>query len=728
MAADVSRREFVTLTAAGSLGLLLGLPAGRPRAQAPHAGVLLHPLIHIGTDGDVTLFAQNPEMGQGVKTSLPMIVAEELDVDWREIRIVQADWDPALENQFSGGSLSVRLNFTAMRRAGASAREMLMQAAAARWNVSRSALATAAGQVEHRSTGRALGYGALADAAAALPVPEQPALKPAADFQLIGRSVPDVDLTRIVRGQQVYSLDLELPDMLYAVVKRCPVSDGQPVSFDGREAEKVDGVVGFRMLRNRDFGGRIILPNNPNFVSGVAVLAERTWAALEGARRLRVEWELPKALDDSAQLMSRYEDALMRPGEVVRSDGDAETASGAAAIQVDETYRLPFLAHVPMEPMNCTADVGSSDGIVIWAPTQNPEQTAMAVARALDVAPERITVKVMRSGGAFGRRFYGDFAVDAAILSQQMQRPVKVVWTREDDIRHDYFRPSGLHRVKAGMDENGRISAWHHKLVNHSRATYLERDGSPAEIGDYEFPAGFVPNLHYEYVLVPSRIPLGQWRAVDHSANVFVFASVIDELARKAGADPVAVLRQLIGDQQYVQVREDFRFDASRLLHVVEEAARISGWGSRMGKGRGRGIAASYNQGSWVAEVAEVSVAGRKLNVERIVAVIDCGLVVNPAGAKAQVEGGIVEGLGAALMGEITVEAGSVQQGNFNDYPICRMHHVPSIEIRLIDSDEEPRGLGEPPLPPVAPAVCNAIFDASGIRIRELPITRHLSI
>ncbi len=727
MAAELSRRDFVTLAAASSLGLLLGLPAGRPRAQVAGAGVPLHPLIHVGTDGSVTLFAQNPEMGQGVKTSLPMVIAEELDVDWREIRIAQADWDPALENQFSGGSLSIRLNFTAMRLAGASAREMLVQAAANRWSVPVSALTTTAGRVVHRSTGRALTYGELADAAAALPVPEQPALKPAADFELIGRSVPDVDLTRIVRGQQVYSLDLELPDMLYAVVKRCPVSDGQPVSFDDADAGKVEGVVGFRMLRNRDFGGRIIQPNNPNFVSGVAVLAEHTWAALEGARRLRVEWELPKVLDDSAQLMRRYEEALTQPGEVVRSDGEAETALGAAAVQVDEIYRLPFLAHVPMEPMNCTADVGN-DAIVIRAPTQNPGHTAAAVARALDVDPGQITVKVMRSGGAFGRRFYGDFAVDAAILSQQMQRPVKVVWSREDDIRHDYFRPSGLHHVRAGMDGNGRISAWHHKLANHSRATYLEREGTPAEISNYEFPAGFVPDLHYEYVPVPSRIPLGQWRAVDHSANVFVFASVIDELARKAGADPVAVLRQLIGDRQYVQVREDFRFDASRLLRVVEEAARVSGWGSRMEKGRGRGIAASYNQGSWVAEVAEVSVTDRKLNVERIVAVLDCGLIVNPDGARAQVEGGVIEGLSAALMGEITVRDGTVQQANFNDYPICRMHHVPGIEVRFIDSDDEPRGLGEPPLPPVAPAVCNAIFDASGLRIRELPIARHLSV
>lgn len=724
MAAHLCRREFLTLAATSSAGLLLGWGAAHARAQVAGAAPVLHPLIHVGTDGKITLFAQNPEMGQGVKTSLPMILAEELDVDWRAIRVTQCDWDPALENQFSGGSLSIRLNFTAMRMAGASAREMLMQAAAERWKVPVSALATTAGRVIQRGTSRALDFAELADAAAALPVPGKPALKAVADFRLIGRSMPDVDLTRIVSGQQLYSLDLELPGMLYAVVKRCPVSDGQPLSFDGLDAEKVAGVVDFKMLRNGDFGGRIILPNSPNFVSGVAVLAEHSWAAMAGARLLRVDWQLPDTLDDSAQLMNSYDDALTERGEVVRSDGDVETAMRAAAFRVDEIFRLPFLAHVTMEPMNCTADVGS-DGIVIWAPTQNPEQTAVAVARALGVAPQEITVKVMRSGGAFGRRFYADFAIEAAILSQQVQRPVKVLWTREDDIGHDYFRPSSLHRVKAGVDENGKIVAWHHKVASHSRATYLERDGSPAEIGNYEFPAGFIKDLHFEYVPVPARIPVGQWRAVEHSANVFVFASVIDELARKAGADPVSFLRQLIGNRKYVRVLEDFQFDASRLLHVVEEAARLSDWTRPLEEGRGRGIAASYNQGSWVAEV---SVAGRQLTVERMVAVIDCGLIVNPAGARAQVEGAIIEGLSAALMGDITVKDGSVQQGNFHDYPICRMHHVPSLEIQLIDSDAEPRGLGEPSLPPVAPALCNAIFDASGLRVRELPISRYLSV
>lgn len=465
----VSRREFVKLTAASSLGLLLSLPAVA-ETRSGRSAILLHPLVRIGNDGGITLFAQNPEMGQGVKTSLPMIIAEELDVDWQAVRVEQADWNSELENQFSGGSLSVRLNFTAMRQAGASAREMLMRAAADRWQVPLGRLVTADGRVLYEPAGRVLAYGELADAAARLPVPEQPRLKSPADFKLIGRSIKDVDLACIVGGRQMYSLDVTLPNMLYAVVKRCPVSDGQPVSFDAEDARKVSCVVGIRTLRNDRFGSRIILPNNPNFVSGVAVLAEHTWAAMEGARRLNVEWELPDPLDDSTDLMKRYEKSMALPGETVRKDGDTEQAWNASKTRIDNHYRVPFLAHVTMEPMNCTADV-RPDAIEIRAPTQNPEQVVTAVAKALDVEHEKISVKVMRSGGGFGRRFYADFAVDAAILSQQLKRPVKVVWTREDDIRHDYFRPSGLHRVRAAVDGAGRISAWHHKVVNHSRAT-----------------------------------------------------------------------------------------------------------------------------------------------------------------------------------------------------------------------------------------------------------------
>jgi len=709
----LDRREFICLGAASSLGLVIGIPkAGRTAATVTE----LHPLIRIGADGGITLYAQNPEMGQGVKTALPMIIAEELDVDWDAIRVEQADWDPRLDNQFSGGSLSIRLNYTAMRKAGATAKAMLLAAASQRLNTPEEDLATEGGFVLDPTTSTRLGYGELAEAAARLPVPEDPPLKSEDEFGLVGTSVPDVDVWPMLTGSQEYSSDLRLPNMLYAVVRRCPHGDGQPVSFDATAAKNVQGVVDFHVLRNVDHGGRIILPNCPNFVSGVAVLATNTWAALEGARKLEVEWQMPEERDDIDALMQAFERSLDGESLVVRQDGD-DIDSDA---DIDVVYRLPFLAHVPMEPMNCTARV-KGDTAEVWAPTQNPPMAAEAVAKVLGIPQENVTIHVMRSGGAFGRRYYADFIMDTVLLARHFRRPVKVVWSREEDIRHDYFRPASVQRVRASA-RDARVSQWHQKVVSHPREIYLERDGSPAEIHNFEFPAGFVPNLLFEYVSVPARIPLGQWRATEHSGNVFVVSSAIDELARAHDIDPVEFWLTLVGDEQYVQVREDFRFDASRLRHVIELAVESSGWGTPLPKGRGRGIAASYNQGAWVAEVAEVTVKGDDLAVDRIVCAVDCGRVINPQGAYAQVEGAIVEGLSAALHGRITVRDGIVQEGNFHDYPFCRMREIPEIDIHFVESADAPRGLGEGPLPPVAPAITNAIFAATGKRIRELPI------
>jgi isoquinoline 1-oxidoreductase beta subunit len=712
---EISRRDFIQLGAVSSLGLVIGIPR---IGESTNAEISLHPLIRIGTDGTVTLYAQNPEMGQGVKTALPMIIAEELDVDWQSINVEQADWNPGLENQFSGGSLSIRLNYDAMRQAGASARAMLLAAAAKRWNTPAANLTTAKGYVIDPSNGTRLNYAEIAEDAAAQPVPEEPALKDASGFRLIGQSLADVDIHDMTTGNQTYSLDLKLPDMLYAAVKRCPHGDGQPGSFDAGDAKTVPGVVDFHVLKNIDHGGRIILPNCPNFVSGVAVLATNSWAALKGARQLDVEWQLPDSRDDSNELFERFEQALENKAEIVRSDGSAEMPDTTP--EIDATYRLPFLAHVPMEPMNCTAHV-TGDKAEVWAPTQNPPMAAEAVASVLNVPQENVTIHVMRSGGAFGRRYYADFVTDAVLLSKQFQRPVKVIWPREDDIRHDYFRAGNVQRVRAAASD-GKISHWQQKVVSHPRETYLERDGSAAEIYNFEFPAGFIPNLLFEYVAVPARIPLGQWRATEHSGNVFVVSSAIDELAHAAGIDPIEFWLALVGDEQIVQVREDFPFDASRLRQVIELVAKKSNWGTPLARGEGRGISASYNQGAWVAEVAQVTVEHNTLTVDRITCAIDCGLIINPQGAVNQVEGGIVEGLSAALHGEITVKSGVVQQSNFHDYRFSRIREIPDIHVHFIKSSDAPRGLGEGPLPPVAPAIANAIFAATGKRIRELPI------
>ena len=697
------------------MGLVIGIPVV---GRATNSSTELHPLIRIGLDGRVTLYAQNPEMGQGVKTSLPMIVAEELDIDWESVRVEQADWDPRLENQFSGGSLSIRLNYGAMRQAGATARAMLLAAAARQLDRPVAELATQSGYVIDESRGVRLSYADLSEAAAALPVPDAPELKNDKEFRLIGTSVADVDLNPMTTGHQQFSLDLKLPDMLYVVVKRCPHGDGQPLSFDAATAKKVPGVVDFHVLRNVDHGGRIILPNCPNFVSGVAVVATNTWAALEGARKLEVEWQMPEERDDSDELFRRFEKALDDEAEIVRRDGEPEIS--AAERSIDVTYSLPFLAHIPMEPMNCTAHV-TGDKAEVWAPTQNPPMAAEAVAKVLDIPEDNVTIHVERSGGAFGRRYYADFITDTVLLSRQFKRPVKTIWSREDDVRHDYFRPGSTQRIRAAATD-GKITHWHQKVASHPREIYLERDGSPAEIGNYEFPAGFVPNLLFDYVPVPARVPLGQWRATNHSSNVFVVSSAIDELAHSAGMDPVEFWLGLVGDEQFVQVREDFRFDASRLKEVISLAADKSDWGARLPEGSARGLSASYNQGAWVAEVAEVTVKDDRLKVDRITCAVDCGLVINPQGAINQVEGGIVEGLAAALYGKITVKDGVVQESNFHDYRFCRIRDIPTIDVHFVSSSDAPRGLGEGPLPPVAPAVTNAIFAATGKRIRELPI------
>jgi len=723
---NLNRREFVKLSVMSGAGLMLGMPLS---LVASNKSIVIHPLIRIGVDNSITIYAQNPEMGQGVSTTLPMIIAEELDAEWSVVRIEQSDWNSALEDQFSGGSLSVRLNYSAMRQAGASVRQMLLQAAANLWQEPVAELTTHDSFVIHKATGRRVAYGALANAAAQLPVPEEPVLKSISDFTLVGHSTNNRGIKHIVTGTQTYSLDVKLPGMLYAVVKRCPVSDGQVKSFDDSKAKSIRGIFGFETLNNSDYGGRIALPNSPNFVSGVAAIGENTWAAMRGAALLQVDWLLPEQRSSTEQLFTDFNHSILQDGEVIRDDGDVDGAfaENGDRAGVELTFRLPFLAHVPMEPMNCTVDA-SGEKITVWAPTQNPGFLAETLAAVLKVDEQNIVIHVLRSGGAFGRRYYSDFAIDAAILSRKLKRPIKVVWTREDDVRHDYFRPASLQRVNARVDADGRISAWKHRVTSHSRARFLERDGSPAELENYEFPAGFVPNLRYEYVLTESRIPVGQWRAVEHSSNVFVVASTIDQLASTQGSDPVAFLLQLIGDEPFVQVREDFRFDASRLRNVVQLAAEKSNWTTPLPKGSGRGIAASYNQGAWVAEVAEVSVKDGTLKVDRIVAVIDCGLVINPQAAENQVQGGIIEGLSAALMGEITVTDGVVNQTNFHDYPICRMGQLPAIDVHFVQSNEDPRGLGEPPLPPVAPAICNAIFAASGQRILELPLKKYFSV
>jgi isoquinoline 1-oxidoreductase beta subunit len=728
----IARRQLLQLVVMGSAGLTLGARLVDSALGAETAvfkeSVELHPLVHIGSDGEIVLFAQNPEMGQGVKTSLPMILAEELDVRLEDVVVKQAAWLPGVDLQFSGGSLSIRLNYQAMRQAGATARLMLLQVAARRWKLPLEALSTRKGRIKDKTGDRSVAYAELATEAARQPVPDDVPLKSPSDFHVIGKSHSDVDLRNIVTGSPLFGSDLRLPGMLHAVVRRSPVSDGQVASFEQEAALKVTGVKAVHVLSNEKHGGRILLPNSPNFVSGIAVLAENTWSAMQGARALKVQWRNPAELENTKELYQRFHAGLDAEAVQVRSDGDANGLLEADANEFSAIYQVPLLPHAPMEPMNCTARY--TDGkIEIWAPTQNPGDLAEAVARVLEISTEAVTVYVLRSGGAFGRRYYSDFVIDTVLLARVSGQPVKMIWTRKNDMRHGYFRPAGVHRIRASLDKQGKIAAWQHKLAGHSRTAYLERDDPPwdSELDPYTFPAGFVKNLLLEHVYVPSRIPLGQWRSIAPSANIFVACSAIDELAHRAGIDPLAFLLRLVGNQEKVRITDRFSLDTARLRAVINKAAKAAGWRQPLGwrdeKTRhGRGIAACYDQGSWVAEVAEVTIRNGKLKIDRIVAAVDCGRVINPLGATAQVEGAILDGLSTALMGEITLRDGVVEQGNFNQYRLLDIRQAPVIEVHFIESENDPRGLGEPPLPPLAPAVCNAIFAATGQRIRQLPL------
>lgn len=725
MNVHLTRRHFLKIAGVAGGGLVLGVAVGRAAPAREPATLGLHPLIQIRPDGDAVIFSKNPEIGQGIKTALPMIVAEELGADWARVHVRQADWDPRLGEQFSGGSLGVLLNWEAMREAGAAARAMLIAAAAARWSVPPGECEAARNRIEHRPSGRNGGFEDFVAAAAKLEIPAKPALKRIEDFTLVGTPRANVDAEAIVTGQPLYAIDVNIPGMLHAVVVRAPRFGARVKTFDAANAKAIPGVVDAHLLDPAPYGGTVMEPNSPNFVCGVAVLAESHWAAVRGAAALAVEWDFTDASrEDSAQLFAAFAQGTDRPELRVRDDGDFAAAWTRAARGHQAVYEVPFLAHIPMEPMNCTADVreGSCE---IWAPTQNPEFIKNGAVKILGLPADSLVIHQMRCGGGFGRRFYADFAFEAILLSQFAKRPVQVIWSREDDIRHDFYRPAGRYALSGALDAGGKVVAWRTRLANASRSAFLRRSDVPGgtELDEYNFPAGLVPAYRAEYALTPSQVPLGQWRSVAASSHYFAALSFLDEMAALAGRDPIEFFLDFLGPPRKAQVVGDYALDIGRLRRVVERAAGLSGWGRAMPAGRGLGFAACYNQTAFVAEVVEVSVGpGNKLRVESIFAAVDCGLVVNPSGARAQVEGGILEGLAAALYGEVTIANGAAVEGNFDSYVMPRLGEAPALHVEFIASGTSPRGLGEPALPPVAPALCNAIFKATGRRLRRLPL------
>jgi isoquinoline 1-oxidoreductase subunit beta len=725
----MQRRTFVIVSASGAGGLVLGVSfCRRPAASRAQAGGWAPgPFLRLDADGAVTVTVARAEMGQGARTAVAMLVAEELDADWNRVRVEQGDLDPRYGEQFAGGSAVVRTSWQPLRRAGATARAMLLGAAAARWGAIPGECTTRAGMVVHGPSGRALTYGELAGEAALLPVPAEVQLKKTQDFRIIGASRKNLDHADVVTGRIRFGIDQRAPGMLFAVIQRSPVFGGAVRSVRDQAARAIPGVREVIVVdadRVAAFG-----ENNPKMANGVAVLADSTWAALQGRRALQVEWDHRGGEGESTGAIRAMAEKLAgrRDRFTIQRGGSLTEALARSLHRLEAVYETPLLAHTPMEPMNCLADV-RRDRCEVWAPTQMPEYVRTAAERITGLAPQAITVHVARMGGAFGRRFYADYAAEAIYLSEAAKRPVQVIWSREDDLRHGFFRPAGYHILRGGIDRAGRVTAWEHRLFNASRGHYLEWappsdvNFNPGELSTDDYPVALAPAFRLGYTPIQSRIPRGQWRAVENSANVFVSQSFVDELAHLAGIDPLAFRLRLV-EEARLELDPERHYDRSRLGRVLRLAGERADWGRPLPAGQGRGIAACYANESYVAEVVEVTIRDDTVKVDRVVAVVDAGQVVHPEGARAQVEGAITMGLSAALGEEITVTGGAVDQGNFDRYQLIRMQQAPRIEVHFVAGDPEPRGLGEPALPPAAPALANAIFQASGKRIRRLPVS-----
>jgi isoquinoline 1-oxidoreductase subunit beta len=694
---EVSRREFLQTATATGAGLVIGfhIPATGRRGIAYPASFAPNAWLRINPDESVLVIVDRSEMGQGVTTSLPMLLAEELDADWSKIKIEFAPADKAYINpmfgmQGTGGSTSIRAAYTPLRKAGAAAREMLLTAAAETWGVDKSECHAEKGAVVHTSSKRRLTYGKLVGKASTVPLPHDVPLKDPTDWKILGTPARRLDTPPKVDGSAGFGIDVKAPGLLVGVIARSPVFGGKVKSFDAAKAKAVPGV-------------RQVVEVS----TGIAVLGDGYWPAKKGRDALDITWdEGPTASVSSASISELFAKNAEQTGAVARHDGDTQAALQLATYKVDAVYELPFLAHATMEPMNCTAHV-RADGVDIWAPTQFQTGAQGLGAGIGGVPPEKVKVHTTYLGGGFGRRFELDFIKEALETSKATGTPVKLIWSREDDIRNAQYRPANLHRMRGGLDAGGQPVAWTQRIVAPSIMARVfpdtvknGLDGEAVE-GGVGMPYA-IPNVHVDYVLTDTGIPVGFWRSVNNSFN--------GELAYAAKKDPYEYRRDLLGK-------------APRHLGVLNLAANKAGWGTPLAAGRARGIAVFKSFDTYVAEVAEVSVDSDGVpHVHRVVCAVDCGPVVNPGIVEAQMQSAIVYGLTAALWGEITIDKGQVQQSNFHNYRMLRIAEMPVVEVHIVPSTDSQGGVGEPGTPPIAPAVCNAIFALNGKRIRKLPI------
>jgi isoquinoline 1-oxidoreductase beta subunit len=734
--ARVSRRDFLRVTGIAGGGMLLATVleplsgAAGALAAAPAADFAPNAFIRITPDGLVTIVAKNPEIGQGVKTMFPMLIAEELDVDWKDVRVEQAGLDTTrYQDQWAGGSMATPMNWLPMRRAGAVGRAMLVTAAARTWGVPEAECETASGAVHHRASGRRLTYGELATAAASVPAPDPQAvrLKDRKDFKIIGTRVRNVDTRAIVTGKPLFGIDVTVPGMLYATFAKSPVFGGTVASANLDEVRAQPGV---RHAFVVDKGSSLGTGIDGVFLDGVAIVADSWWHATQARKKLRVSWnEGPAAEQGSAGFARRARELAARPPErSLRKDGDVDAAL-AAAKTVEAAYSYPFIAHATLEPQNCTARV--QDGKVeLWAPVQFPATGRQVVSRTLGVPESDITVHVTRSGGGFGRRIMIDYMVEAAWIARQAGAPVKLLWTREDDTRHDFYRAAGFHHFAGGVDAAGALVAWRNHFVTFGEG---ERTATGAELDGGEFPARFVPNFSVGVSKMPLGVPTGYLRAPGSNGIAFATQCFIDELAHAAGKDPVQFRLALLaaGQPEPAPAGNGPRrpsYDAARMRGVLELVAEKSGWGTRrLPRGTGMGVAFHYSHRGYFAEVVQATVSrAGKVTVDKVWAAGDVGSeIINPSGAEQQVQGSVLDGLAQALAQEITIDRGRVVQSNFHDFPLLRLAQAPAVEVHWRTTDFPPTGLGEPALPPVVPALVNAIFAATGKRVRSLPLSRH---
>ena len=697
----IKRREFIKVVGLAGGGLFLAsyVPLQYGCANTIDDPKIFSPsvFLKIDSNGVVTIIVHRSEMGQGVKTALPMLVAEELEVDWDKIVIEQADADTKYGSQTTGGSTSIRRSWEPLRVAGATARVMLITAAANIWKVSTDNCYAEQGFVINKMNNNKLSYGELVDEASKLPIPMDIKLKDPKDYKIIGKRVHRVDTPDKIYGKAKFGIDIVIPGMFYAAVKRCPAFGGSVKSYDSSKAKSFAGII-----------------NVVQISSGVAAIADSTWRVFNGRDALDIKWDLGPNSNISSE--SIHNDLVQKS----KTDGYEFESRGDISIniqdekQLDAIYEVPFITHAPMEPMNCVAEFKNGKA-VLWAPTQNPQNVQSEVAKVLGISKDDVTVHVTLMGGGFGRRLVSDFAVEAAEISKAIEQPVKLTWTREEDMKFGWYRPPSMHVLKGAVNNEGKAVKFSHHVIAPSITQYRYNPDAPPK--DYNITEGTIgleyqiPNLRIAGSIIKTPVPISYLRSVYNTQNPFAVESFIDEMAFAAHTDPIEFRRNMLPK-------------GSRLLNVLNVVAEKSGWGvgKILPKGRGRGVALFKGYDSYSAQVHEVTVTGNKVKVDRVVAVIDCGIVVNPDLVEAQMEGAIVFGLSAALKGEITIKNGGVVQSNFDDYEILTYNEMPEVEIHIIKNALPVGGVGEVGVPPCAPAVCNAIFAATGKRIRKLPI------